>query len=214
MEDSDGGRLRKALTKRGLVVVPRSAWAPIGPIAGLVSEPDVRFLIVHHSDTPNDYLPEDVPTVLRSMYRFHVREKGWADVAYNFFVDHFGTVWEGRTGSLDRRVAGDATGGNQGSSQLCCFVGDFKKEPPTPQAWAAIEKLLAALADTAKIDTKANAQATFISRGSSRFAVGEKISVRTIEGHRTLSQTTCPGDLIYNRIASGDLAAAVTKLRT
>jgi hypothetical protein len=178
-------------------------------MAAHVLEQSVRLLVVHHSDTPNGYAADDVPRILRSIHRFHTTEKGWPDVAYNFFIDNYGFVWEGRLGSLDRRVVGDATGGNQGYSQLCCFVGDFKKIPPSRLAWVAAEKLLAALADTTKIDTSPTAIASFVSRGSTRLPEGDLAKLRTIEAHRTLSQTTCPGDFIGGRIESGELAAAV-----
>ena len=54
--------------------------------------------------------------------------KGWPDVAYNFFIDRHGTVWEGRAASLEGPVMPDATGGSQGFAQLCCFVGDHTAE--------------------------------------------------------------------------------------
>ncbi len=50
-------------------------------------------------------------------------DKGWPDIAYNFMVDRFGQIFEARAGSLAGPVAGSATGGNQGFSQLCCFLG-------------------------------------------------------------------------------------------
>jgi N-acetylmuramoyl-L-alanine amidase len=202
-----------ALKRQGLTVHPRGEWASVGPILGLVDEQEIRVLIIHHSDTPNKYDEADVPKVLASMRHFHTNDKGWRDVAYNFFVDRFGGVWEGRLGSLDRRVAGDATGGNQGSSQLICLVGTFYKELPTAAAMESLEKLLAALADSVKLDTSRGATGTFVSRGSNRWARGTTVSVHTIEGHRSLSQTDCPGDPIFTRIASGQIAEAVTARR-
>lgn len=73
----------------GVAVLPREAWAaglaPVGPIA---AEPDVRYLLVHHSVDPgNDYGEGDVPGILRRFFRFHTSAaKGWPDIAYNFLV--------------------------------------------------------------------------------------------------------------------------------
>jgi hypothetical protein len=67
-------------------------------------------------------------------------------VAYNFFVGPDGTVWEGRAGSLNGPVIADATGGNQGFSQLVCLLGNFESTPPTAAAQDSLVRLLAHLA--------------------------------------------------------------------
>jgi hypothetical protein len=184
-------------TPYGVVVAPRAPeTAPV--VTGLATEPSVAVLVVHHSETRNDYLVDDVPTMLRSFRAYHVsKKKGWPDVAYNFFVDRFGGVWEGRTGSGTAPVVGSATGGNQGSSQLVCLVGNHTTVPPTEAAVAALSRLLAALADHYAMPLGAETTTDFVSRGSSRWPVDTVIRTRTIEGHRALSMTSCPGEAAY-----------------
>jgi hypothetical protein len=158
----------------------------------------VRFLLVHHTAGPNDYAPADVPGTLRGIYRFHTGpDKGWPDVAYNFFVDRFGGVWEGRTGSIGAPIKGDATGGSQGFALLCCFLGTHTVDAPTAEAQAAMVSLLAWLADAYGIDTTPGATASFVSRGSSNHSAGAAVITPTIAGHRAMSATTCPGDAAY-----------------
>ncbi len=184
----------------GLVVAPRSVWVPpkAAVVADLDVEPSVAVLVVHHSETSNTYLAEDVPKVLRSFRSYHMsRAKGWPDVAYNFFVDRFGGVWEGRTGSLEGPVVANATGGNQGSSQLVCLVGNHHTVPPSELAVASLTRLLAALADRYELPVEATATLDFVSRGSSRWPAGSLIRTRTIDGHRALSMTTCPGNAAF-----------------
>lgn len=196
----------------GVAVVPRSAWgADLPPAGPLAPEPEVRFLLVHHSVDPgNAYAEGDVAGILRGFVRFHTSSKGWPDVAYNFLVDRFGRVWEGRTGSLAGAVAGDATGGNQGFDQLCCFVGDHQAADPTPAAWAAMGRLLGALARRHRIPLAAGATATFVSRGSNLHPAGTTVTTPTIAGHRTMSRTACPGDRVVARLADLRLLAAGT----
>ena len=194
-------------------VYPRREWADgLGP-AGPLAREDVRFLLVHHTASGNRYAPDDVPGQLRSFHRLHTSaEKGWPDIAYNFLVDRFGGVWEGRTGSLDGPVRGDATGGSQGFAQLCCFIGDHSTEPPTPEAVRAMTGLLAALADRYDLDTSPGATATVISRGSGRWPAGASLTTATIAGHRDMSQTSCPGDAAY-RLVRDVFPAEVTAAR-
>jgi hypothetical protein len=201
---------------RGVDVRPRADWAggltPTGPLRQ--ERPgDTRFLLVHHTASANDYDPGDVPGLLRGFYRFHTGpDRRWPDVAYNFFVDRYGTVWEGRTGSLTGPVMVDATGGSQGFAQLCCFIGDHQIEAPTPAAQLSMTALLAALADTYAIDTAPGATTTFVSRGSNRWPAGTTVRTTTIAGHRDMSLTTCPGDAAY-RLVRDVFPAAVTALR-
>lgn len=195
----------------GVGVIPRSEWgsdlAPTGPIP---SEPDVRYLLVHHSAEPgNDYQAADVAGILRGFVRFHTSPaKGWPDLAYNFVVDRFGRVWEGRTGSLAGQVAGDATGGNQGFDQLCCFIGNHQAAEPSPEAFAIMGRLLGALAARAGIAVGDGATATFTSRGSNRHPAGRVVTTATIAGHRDMSSTQCPGDRVFARLPELRLLAA------
>lgn len=179
---------------------PRSAWATKHPVRGtLVPEEDVSFLLVHHTLTPNTDTPEEIPGRIRSIYAFHTGERGWADVAYNFFVDPSGVVWEGREGSLAGPVQADATGGSQGFAQLACFIGDFTSVVPTPAAMDAMVRLLAWLAGRSGLSLEGTT--TFVSRGSSKWARGVEVTTARVAAHRDMSVTECPGDALYPLVA-------------
>ena len=190
------------------LVRPRSEWGAGLPARGpLQVEGDVRFLLVHHTATP-DAPPERSVEQLRAFYRHHTVEKGWPDIAYNFLIDSGGEIWEGRTGSLSGPVRGDATGGSQGHAILCCFIGDFSSHEPTPRAVDAMTRLLGWLADTHRIDLTPGRQVSFISRGSNRWPVGARVTTPPIAGHRDMSMTTCPGDKAYALIETRLLPGA------
>lgn len=193
---------------------PRDDWAqglqPVGPLSVEAPE-DVRFLLIHHSATPNGDLAEQIPARIRGFFNYHTSEKGWPDVAYNFFVDPYGGLWEGRQGSLDAPVMGDATGGSQGFALLVCFIGDFATEPPTPEAMDAAARLLAWLASVYGIDVAEGSSAHFVSRGSTLWPAGVEVVTDTIAGHRDMSQTSCPGDALYPLVRA-ELAPAARQL--
>jgi hypothetical protein len=180
----------------GLSIEPRPAWAgdsrpPTGPLA---SE-DVLFLLVHHTASANG---ADPVSVMRSAYDFHTGpQKGWPDVAYNFFIDQDGVVWEGRSGSLDGPIEASATGGSQGFAQLVCLLGDFTRVMPTAAALSSLNRTLAWLADRYRVSTAPGATVAFQSRGSNRWPAGDTIVTSTIAGHRDMSATACPGDTFY-----------------
>ncbi|MDG2112274.1 MAG: N-acetylmuramoyl-L-alanine amidase [Actinomycetota bacterium] len=185
----------------GYEILGRDVWgadlAPTGPLP--VEDPgDVRFLLLHHTASPNGYSPDRSAGLLRSIYAFHTSaEKGWSDIAYNFLVDEHGQIFEGRAGSVTSPVRGDATGGSQGFAMLCCFIGDHTEVPPTAAAQQAMVALLSWLASTYGIDTTPGATAQFVSRGSGRHPAGVSVTTPTITGHRNMSLTICPGDAAF-----------------
>lgn len=190
---------------------PREEWArglePTGPLSRERAE-DVRFLLVHHTQTPNGYRRDAVPARLRSIFDYHTGTKVWPDVAYNFFVDAHGGIWEGRQGSLDGPVKGDATGGSQGFAQLCCFIGDHTSSPPTLEAQAAMSSLLAWSAGRYDVDLHAGRTITFVSRGSNRWPRGSRVTTTPIAAHRDMSLTECPGDAAYPPVQTAILTSA------
>lgn len=194
----------------------RAEWAgdllPTGPI-GVERLEDILFLLVHHTASPNNYRETEVPGLLQSFYGMHTGpDKGWPDLAYNFMIDRFGRIWEGRAGSLAGPVKGDATGGSQGFAQLCCLIGDHSNDPPTPAAQAALIDLLAFLAGRYGIDPTPGTQITFTSRGSNRWPAGSTVTTTTIAGHRDMSATVCPGDGAYGLIQTVFAPEAARKL--
>lgn len=192
-------------------IKPRRDWAGDLPVTGeIVPEDNVRFLLVHHTASTNNYQPDQVADQIRDFYAFHTGpEKGWPDVAYNFFVDRFGGIWEARAGSIDGPVRGDATGGSQGHALLCSLIGDHSTAEVTPEAKAAMASLLAWLSARHEVDTTPGTTITFTSRGSNRWAAGAEVTARTISGHRDMSNTSCPGDFAYDWIG-GELPTVVT----
>lgn len=188
-------------------IKPRASWADDRPARGALADEDVRFLVVHHSASNNGHSSADAPRILRGFYDFHTSpSRGWEDIAYNFLIDEEGGIWEGRTGSLDGPVAGDATGGNQGFTQLVCLIGNFDERPPTDAALGSLVQVLAWLADRYDITTSPGSGVSFISRGSNRHPAGSEVATPTITGHRTMSQTSCPGEHLNDYVVSGLLA--------
>ncbi|MEM9562909.1 MAG: N-acetylmuramoyl-L-alanine amidase [Actinomycetota bacterium] len=195
-------------------ILTRDAWGADLPVVDPIQvEDDVRFLLVHHTASTNAYAPDEVVDQIRGFHRFHTGpDKGWPDVAYNFFVDRFGGIWEARAGSIAGAVRGDATGGSQGFALLCSLIGNHAEEPPTEEAEVSLTALLAWLGERNGVDTKPGATVSFESRGSNRWPAGAIVETATIAGHRDMSQTTCPGDFGY-QLVTDRLPRAVSDLR-
>jgi hypothetical protein len=184
----------------GLSILPRDAWGADLPPKAASQRETVRFLLVHHTASSNNY--SSARTVIRNTYAWQTSAaKGWPDVCYQFFIGRDGDVWEGRAGALSGPVIADATGGNQGYAQLACLLGDFTSVAPAAAAIDSLVKVLAWMADRYSIDTDAGATTSFVSRGSNRWPAGSNVTTSTIAGHRDMSATSCPGDHLYGLVA-------------
>lgn len=197
------GRASEAIERQpvvlpgGLRVRPRNQWGDDLQPRGQMGVEDVRFLLVHHTASSNTI--NNQRSLIRGVFAFHTgSQKRWPDVAYNFFVGPDGTVWEGRAGSLAGPVVADATGGNQGFSQLVCLLGNFETTAPTIAAQDSLVRLLAHLAVDYDLSTWKGSEATFVSRGSNKLPRGSNVATPIISGHRDVTFTACPGDRAYD----------------
>ncbi len=183
---------------------PRADWGSESPPNGTLRIIDDDLLIVHHTDAPEGaYQPSEVPTLIQAIFNFHTTgDLAWPDIGFNFLVDEFGTIWEGRQGSLNAPIACEIEGGDPGHTQHVAFLGQFSAVPPTPLATEAMVSLLAWLANRDGVATETGDVTDFISEGSDKFPAGEKVTVRTIAGHREIADVGCPGDPVMNDVVA------------
>ena len=143
---------------------------------------------VHHTVNANDYRPEDVPAILRGIWKYHVKTRGWSDIGYNFLVDRFGRIWEGRAGGIDKPVVGAHTLGYNDYSFAMSAIGNYETAQPTPEMINAYGALFAWKLSLSGVDAASMSQQV----GKSRFAA--------INGHRDAGKTACPGKYLYAQI--------------
>ena len=195
-------RLRTPMATVAPTVVPRAAWGADEKIrrAPPSYAPAVRFSIVHHTAGTNGYSRAEAPAIVKGIQLFHVQSNGWNDIGYNFLVDRFGTIYEGRYGGVDRNVIGaHALGFNTGSVGIA-LIGSYGSSGPSPAAQDAIERLIAWRLDLAHVDPTSTV--AFVSGGSDLFDADAPVTLRAVSGHRDTGRTSCPGNSLYGRLGS------------
>jgi N-acetylmuramoyl-L-alanine amidase len=168
----------------------------------------LRFALVHHTAGANNYGPAQSAAIVRAIQLYHVRGNGWNDVGYNFLVDKYGQVFEGRYGGIARNVVGaHAEGFNTGSVGVA-VLGTYTSAAIPRKAFAALAGLLAWRLDVAHVNPVSNL--TWLSSGNPRFPAGVPVFLRTVSGHRDTGFTSCPGNALYGQLSSlGARAAAI-----
>ena len=157
---------------------------------------------VHHTAGTNNYTASDVPKIIRGIYAYHVKSNGWSDIGYNFLVDRFGRLWEGRYGGITKAVLGAHTGGFNVDSFAVSAIGNYDKVAPPPLMIDAIARLMAwklSLYYRNPLGTT-----SLVSQGGifTRYPAGRSVTFNVISGHRDAGDTECPGTLLYNQLAN------------
>jgi putative cell wall-binding protein len=152
----------------------------------------VRAGFVHHTVNANTYSEAEAAAVVRGIYRYHTASNGWSDIGYNFLVDRFGTVYEGRAGGMDRGVIGAHAGGFNTGTFGVASIGTHSTEGPSSAALEAIARVIAWKFDIHHIDVAGAVELR--SGGSTRYAKGTVVRLATVSGHRAVSTTSCPGN--------------------
>ncbi|MFC9247213.1 N-acetylmuramoyl-L-alanine amidase [Streptomyces sp. NPDC057136] len=166
----------------------------------------VKAAFVHHSATGNNYTCAQAPSVLRSIYRYHVKSSGWRDFGYNFAVDRCGNIYEGRAGGVSKAVLGAHTLGFNTNSMGVAVLGTFGSTNPPAAAVTAIAKLTAWKLGLFGRNPKG--KVTLVSGGSGKYAKGAKVKLNVISGHRDGFATECPGIRLYRKLGTARSTSA------
>ena len=124
-------------------IIPRAAWgADAVPPRSAPDYGVVQMAFVHHTVTANDYTPEQSASMVLGIAKYHRDTNGWNDIGYNFLVDQYGQVFEGRAGGVEQAVIGAHAQGYNSQSTGVAVLGTFTDVPIPEAAMAAITQLL------------------------------------------------------------------------
>jgi putative cell wall-binding protein len=180
-------------------IITRARWgADESLVTGRLSyDTAVKALFVHHTDTTNSYSATQAYAQLRAIYAFHTRVRGWHDIGYNFLVDRFGRVFEGRRGSITAAVLGAHTGGFNSQSLGVAVLGTFTTQAPAAPALSGLVDVLAWKAAQYGLDPRAATKLTSTGGPYTAHAAGSIVPVTVLSSHRDVGATDCPGNALY-----------------
>ncbi|WP_407316873.1 N-acetylmuramoyl-L-alanine amidase [Isoptericola halotolerans] len=147
----------------------------------------IRGAAIHHTAGTNSYSKSDVPRIIRGIYAYHAQTRDWGDIGYNFVVDKFGRVWEGRAGGITRQTIGGHARGYNTNSTGISVLGNYETTTVSSAAVTAVVEVAAW--KLALHGVPATGSTTINGTREQR-----------IFGHRDVASTACPGRTLYAKM--------------
>lgn len=186
-------------------IITRSQWgADEGLMTWAVQYAPLTAAVIHHTAGTNDYTASQSAAIVRGIYYYHAITRNWGDIGYNFLVDKYGQIFEGRSGSLaapadQMAVGGHARGYNTGTLGISA-LGDYTLAAPTQALYDAYTAVIDWRFDLAWLDASDSSGLT--AEGSSNSAYQAGAALPRVFGHRDVGTTACPGNAISSEITT------------
>jgi len=185
-------------------IVTRAQWGANEKRGSAWPEVSAKLsaMYLHHTAGTNSYTKAQSAAIVRGIYAFHTGSRGWPDIGYQFLVDRFGTIYQGRRDAINDLPIGAQAGGYNTSTIGVSAMGNFQDGNPPAAMVASIEKVFAWQAYANGLN--ATGKTTLITGSSTgsgtRAKGGAKITVPVILGHRDTNYTACPGWRLYEKL--------------
>jgi hypothetical protein len=161
---------------------------------------DVQVAFVHHTVSANDYAAGDSAGIVLAMAKYHRDSNGWNDLGYNFVVDRYGQIFEGRAGGIDQAVIGAQAQGYNSHSTGIANIGTFTDAGQTEEALNAMAKLIAWKLPLHGAPVTGQIVLTSGGGDLNRYRSGTPVTLQRISGHRDGDATECPGNALYAQL--------------
>lgn len=170
----------------------------------------MKGVVLHHTAGSNSYSKKQSASIVRGIQSYHMKGRGWCDIAYNFLVDKYGQIFKGRAGDTNRTIRGSHAGITEVNTDTMgvSLMGNLDKKKPTTAMKNATVKLIGwrmgttYLAATGKYTEKYKVKKHYKctvhhKKKTCTKTVTHTKSLNRIAGHRNVVSTACPGKYGY-----------------
>ena len=172
-------------------IISRAQWgARAYGGAGCGSAPSTSTFqgtIVHHTAGSNNYTAAQSAGIVRAAQAYHMDGQRWCDIGYNFLVDRYGQIFEGRAGGITNTPYGAHAGNTEVNKHTTgvSLMGEFTSAVPPDAMKNAVVQLVAWR------------HSLFGTPAKGAYSIGG-VTIQRIDGHRSVKATACPGQQVFN----------------
>jgi SpoIID/LytB domain protein len=174
-------------------IISRAAWGAdnSGTCDSPIYGSALRGAVIHHTAGSNTEPKDRSAAVVKATQAYHMNSRDWCDIAYNFLVDRYGQIFEGRKGGIDKVVRGAHSGNGPVNEETTgiALMGTFTTAAPPAEMKSALVRLTAWKLALHGVAAKGT------------YSLGGK-TLNRIAGHRDVVSTECPGAAVYSWLTS------------
>lgn len=191
-------------------VVTRAQWGARSPSCTPDTASTLVGAVVHHTAGPDYSSQVEAMAQLRNDQRYHIESRGWCDLGYNVVIDKWGTIYEGRVGSLAAPVVGVHAGGFNTGTLGVSVLGTYTTTGFTPATVDAIARVVAWR--LAAYGRSPAGEVVIRTNGgeNSRYGPDSTVRLPVVFAHRDVAYTSCPGNAGY--AAMGEIRARAQRI--
>ena len=183
------------------LIISRSEWGGDSvPPRSAPLHGEVEAAFVHHTVSSNAYGPEESAGIVLGIARYHRDSNGWNDIGYNFLVDQYGQVFEGRAGGVDQAVVGAQAQGYNSVSTGIATIGTFTSVGYPEAGMESLARLIGWKLTLHGVPTQGQVVVTSAGGSVNRYPAGTPVTLERICGHRDGDSTACPGNALYAQL--------------
>jgi hypothetical protein len=169
-------------------IITRAQWGADASLNDRCSPPrygrTAKMVFVHHTVNSNDYSRADGKQIVRAIHAYHTQSRGWCDIGYNFLIDKYGRIYEGRRGGMRLPVRGAHAGDYNVNTVGVSLIGNFEEVRPSKRMKNALVRFIGWRLGTSYKPARGE-----VTVNGHRF--------QRISGHRDAMSTACPGRYAY-----------------
>ncbi|XP_078403492.1 peptidoglycan recognition protein 1-like [Cetorhinus maximus] len=154
-------------------IIKRSGWSTRASNCTHNLSTSLKYAVIHHTDGNRCFSMSACKRQLQNIQSYHMDERGWCDIGYNFLIGEDGNIYEGRGWT---KMGAQTRGYNQISLGIS-IMGTFTSVAPNSKALNAAQSLIQCSALRGYLSSK-----------------------YTLKGHRQLRSTECPGNALFKVI--------------
>lgn len=149
--------------------------------------------VVHHTAGSNSYTTVAAAMQqIRNDQAYHIDGRGWCDIGYNFIVDKWGNIYEGRANSMTAPVIGVHAGGFNTGTVGVAMLGSYDAAP-SAATQQAVGQIIGWRLGAYGVDPQ-GWMSYYTGVGENSRYQNQYVSLPRVFGHRDVAFTACPGN--------------------
>lgn len=175
-------------------IITRAEWGARPQACAFDVASGLVGAVVHHTAGSNSYTTVvQAEQQIRGDQAYHIDGRGWCDIGYNFIVDKWGNIYEGRADSLTKPIIGVHAGGFNTGTLGVSMLGSYDAAPPAATQ-TSVAQIIGYRLGWYGVDPSGTMSYRTLGGQNSSVPANTTVTLPRVMGHRDVAYTACPGN--------------------